>query len=145
MNHVKIFSYTFPSDISLICDAVKKTMCYFEETCGFLDSTKFFEIKLILNELVLNAVRHGNREDVNKNVFLVAGPADENTVFIIVGDEGEGYNYCEVLGKTGVGCDCTDILDMEECGRGVMLVKSLCESIKFNNKGNKVVVLKRVD
>jgi len=34
---------------------------------------------------------------------------------------------------------------MSESGRGIMIVKSLCDKVKVNRKGNKIIILKSIE
>ena len=51
-----------------------------------------FDLRLILNELVVNGVIHGNRLDENKKVELRV-VIEDNNIKIKVMDEGHGFEY----------------------------------------------------
>jgi serine/threonine-protein kinase RsbW len=104
-----------------------------------------FDVKVILNELFQNAIKHGNKGDNSKFVKVKAEIVN-NSVFFIIEDEGEGYNYnynC-INGKCVETDDVTSFMSLKESGRGMLIVKSLCEKVTFNKKGNKVIVLKKL-
>ncbi|MFZ5989855.1 MAG: ATP-binding protein [Bacillota bacterium] len=111
---------------------------------GLIDQDTIFEIKVILNELFQNAIKHGNKDDINKLVKVKAGIANENYAFFIIEDEGEGFNYRCLFNISSDPEKAIELCDLKENGRGMLIVKSLCEKMKFNKKGNKVVVLKRL-
>lgn len=125
---------------SLIRDIVK-FLCDYNEA---IDEDTMFDIKVILNELLQNAMRHGNKEDRNKSIKVRIGIAGNNYAYFIIEDEGEGFNY-KCLFEKGFDFDeSIDFYDLKESGRGMLIVKSLCEKLKFNEKGNKVIVLKKL-
>ena len=99
-----------------------------------------FEIKVILNELLQNAIRHGNKEDSSKEVKIRAG-IDNSFVYFIIEDEGKGFD----INCNGQSESFMDICDLKENGRGILIVKNLCDRVKYNSKGNKIVVLKMID
>ncbi|MDQ2087709.1 ATP-binding protein [Herbivorax sp. ANBcel31] len=103
-----------------------------------------FEVKVIINELIQNAINHGNKNNVDKVVKLKVKIADEY-ICIIVEDQGEGYNFKQLMGIVEDNqLDVCDICDLKESGRGIYLVKNLSERMAFNSKGNKVEVIKKV-
>lgn len=91
-----------------------------------------FDIKLILDELVINSVLHGNENNFLKNVYLsVCLRTDE--VEIRVKDEGEGISY---------DFDSYNINDLKSTGRGLLLVRALTD--KFIMHGNEVIAVKHL-
>jgi serine/threonine-protein kinase RsbW len=98
----------------------------------------------VLNEVISNAIRHGNKNDVSKHVKLTVGTTENGYAFFIVEDEGEGF-YCgeKQFCCTGI-VNAEDLSDVKESGRGILIVNNLCDRVKFNNKGNKVVLLKKI-
>ena len=96
------------------------------------DQEKLFDIKVILNELVVNGAMHGNEEDLNKKVFLKL-ILDQNSLKIIVKDEGRGVNFDTSL------YDCTQ----KRCnGRGLLIVEALTDQLILND--NEVIAIKNL-
>jgi len=91
----------------------------------------------------LNAIKHGNNEDSSKYVSVTAGLTRDGSAYILIEDEGEGCNCKFVVDSNHIGQD-VDLCDMKETGRGLKIVGCICERMKFNSKGNKVVVLKKL-
>ena len=91
-----------------------------------IDSDAFFNTKLILNELMINSVIHGNCGDLNKMIYIKVY-INRSRIIIEVSDEGSGICY-----------DIKDYgqFDYLECGRGLMLVEGLVD--KLNVDGNTV-------
>ena len=87
-----------------------------------------------------NAIKHGNKEDNKKQVKIRVGVC-ESIVYFIIEDEGEGFaNKCPVQQDS-----ISDLCDLKENGRGLTIVNNLCDKVKYNIRGNKVVVLKKLD
>lgn len=91
------------------------------------------DIKLILNELVINGVLHGNEEDGNKRVYLNV-TLNEDYITIVVTDEGKGVEY-----------DCSDYDPQElKCsGRGLLLVEALTDRLILDE--NQVIAIKKIE
>ncbi|MDP4182510.1 MAG: ATP-binding protein [Bacillota bacterium] len=102
-----------------------------------------YDIKVILNELIINAIKHGNKYDYDKFVKVSAAFVNDEYILFIIEDEGEGYCYSD-LELSNISSDPIDCCSFFEGGRGLMIVNCLCEKIKFNKKGNKIIVLKKL-
>lgn len=89
----------------------------------------FFNTKIILNELIINGVLHGNKQDVEKDI-CVKLMINNSCIIIEIKDEGSGIIYKQ---KT-----CGDY-DLCESGRGLMLVEGLSD--KFAIDGNRVTCI----
>jgi len=82
-------------------------------------------------EAVNNAIVHGNKGDIRKMV-TVNFTADGNTFDVTVTDQGDGFKYNSLP-------DPTDPSNIENLhGRGVFIMKSLADSIEYNEPGNEV-------
>lgn len=133
-----------PSDIDNMRRAVKDITGYIRSSCENLDSDCMFELKVILNELLLNAVKHGNKGDPGKSVRVTCGIASEEYIYLMVEDQGSGHD-CKCLPcRNDNAADEKEVCEMKETGRGIMIVRNLCSKMKFNNRGNKVVILKTI-
>lgn len=138
------FSTKVPSDISVVCETVHDIICYVRKYYGDLAEENLFEIKVIINELILNAIKHGNKLDCSKFVKIKAGITRDDYMFLLIEDEGKGHSCkCIPESKQSI-IDINDVCNMKETGRGILIVKSLCDRLKFNEKGNKVVILKKL-
>ncbi|WDV46255.1 ATP-binding protein [Clostridiaceae bacterium M8S5] len=92
-----------------------------------------FEIRIILDELVYNSIKHGNKYDENKKVNIKI-EITKNQIKMQVCDEGEGIK-----------CDKNryNPLDFKECGRGIVLVKGLSDEFKI--EGTKAISIKYIN
>lgn len=99
---------------------------------GILDPDTFFNTKLILNELMINSVIHGNCGDLDKMINIKVY-INKSRVIIEVSDEGSGICYDLK--------DCGEF-DYLESGRGLMLVEGLSD--KLNVDGNTVTCVQYI-
>ena len=109
--------------------------CFFDKQK--LPDEVTFDIKLATQEAVVNAAEHGNKYDHSKNVHISCETTDR-AVTVTVCDEGLGFDPCCVLDPTLP----ENIL--RENGRGVFLMRNLCDEVRFNDKGNKVTIVKHI-
>ncbi len=104
-----------------------------ERLNGYIvDDDMLFDIKVILNELVINGAMHGNNEEYDKKVYLDLSLNDEQ-IKIKVRDEGCGFAF------DNSDYDCKDF----KCsGRGLMIVEALTDELILNN--NEVIAIKNI-
>lgn len=108
-----------------------------------LDSEQCFDIKVILCELLQNAIKHGNDFDLNKKIHLDLWIDEATRVLgITVKDQGSGFNPPR-REELYYSLD-SDPVNMDESGRGLFIVNELCDCMEFNEEGNTVTVLKRL-
>ncbi len=104
---------------------------------SFIDNAKdayhltddiYGNIIVAVTESVNNAIRHGNRGDVKKNVHLTLQLKDSAIVFH-VRDEGPGFDFHNLPDPTA-----PEHLE-QPGGRGIFLMKHLCDEVTFHNQG----------
>ncbi|HVT87237.1 MAG TPA: ATP-binding protein [Tepidisphaeraceae bacterium] len=98
--------------------------------CGY-DEQSIFAIKLAMEEAFINAIRHGNKLDPNKKVHIEAKISPVRAE-IIVEDEGPGFKREKVPDPT------TDDNLCKCSGRGILLMESYMNSIKYTKNGRRV-------
>lgn len=96
-----------------------------------IDDDIYGNIMVAVTESVNNAIRHGNKLDKSKNVFLTVD-CEENKLKFTVEDEGPGFDYSTLPDPTA-----PENLD-KLGGRGIFLMKHLCDEVSFFNEGRKV-------
>jgi serine/threonine-protein kinase RsbW len=90
-----------------------------------------FGIHLALEEALVNAIRHGNRNDANKRVHVCCKLSPQR-LWVRIADEGPGFNPDLVA-------DCTDLENLDvPSGRGIMLMRSFMSRVEYNEQGNTV-------
>jgi serine/threonine-protein kinase RsbW len=101
---------------------------------GWLESD-IFETVLILTEALINALKHGNREDPLKLVVLSYHVVADR-VLIEVEDEGAGFDPNAIP-------DPTLPENVERCcGRGLFLMRFYSTWLRFNKRGNRITLCK---
>ena len=95
-----------------------------------------FSIHLAMEEALVNAIKHGNCQDADKNVQVTCKMSHER-IWIQVIDEGPGFEPEEVPDPTA-----PENLD-RPCGRGIMLMRSFMSRVEYNETGNVVVMEKK--
>lgn len=97
-----------------------------------------FSVHLALEEVLVNAIKHGNQFAFDKTVHIVCSVGSQR-IRIEVTDAGEGFNIDDVPDPTD-----DDRLEIPS-GRGIMLMRSFMSSIEYDDKGNHVVMEKTRD
>ena len=92
-----------------------------------------FNILLGIREAFTNAVKHGSRCDSSKHVrvYLIF---NERHLIAEVADEGEGFDWKSYLKK--------NLPSKEESGRGLAIMKAVFTKVKYNPKGNRLILKK---
>ena len=140
---MKTCNFVMSSHINNVRITVDNVLGYYSKLYGNIDDNTLFELKVILNELLLNAIRHGNKGDLNKNV-AVAARVIKGFAYLAIKDEGCGCKFDYLFNKHYDSSCAQTQYELKETGRGLFIVKSLCNKLKFNKKGNKVTVLKKL-
>ena len=126
--------FELPSDISLM-NGVLHYLTQRVADLGVIkpDASNLF---IALDEAFVNAVKHGNRHDHQKLVRITADLSTKEARFTIE-DEGEGFNVGEI----------PDPRDPENLfktsGRGVLLIYNIMDEVEYNERGNRLTMVKR--
>jgi len=96
-----------------------------------LDDDIYGNIMIAVTESVNNAIKHGNRSDISKNVSLSL-TLHENLIRFVVEDEGNGFSYYNLPDPTA-----PENID-KPGGRGIFLMKSLSDEVQFKENGRVV-------
>lgn len=91
----------------------------------------FNKVLLCVSEAVINSIEHGNQNDKNKLV-TVKVTYEPSFIQVQIQDEGQGFNFSEIHNPI-----LTENLKMES-GRGIYIIKSLSNSLNYNEKGNEI-------
>ncbi|MFM9966269.1 MAG: ATP-binding protein [Planctomycetaceae bacterium] len=96
-----------------------------------------FGVRLAMEEAMVNAIKHGNRMEPDKKVFI-ACELTTDEVTIVIEDQGEGFKLEEVP-------DPTDDDNLEKPGgRGIMLIRSFMNGVIYNDRGNRLTMIKKL-
>jgi serine/threonine-protein kinase RsbW len=94
-----------------------------------------FSIRLALEEALVNAIKHGNQMDQSKKV-QVSYRLLADRFEVAIADEGSGFDPNDVP-------DPTAAENLERpCGRGLMLMRHYMSEVRYNDRGNAVVMSK---
>jgi serine/threonine-protein kinase RsbW len=115
-----------PKNISEVEIFVKRLAERFE-----IKADIYPNILISLTEAVNNAMVHGNHNDESKVVRIMCSKQD-NTLSFTVSDEGSGFDPKVVPDPT------TPENVVKIGGRGVFLMKSLCDKIRYCDNGSTV-------
>jgi serine/threonine-protein kinase RsbW len=98
-------------------------------------------VGVALREALANAIKHGNRQDPAKRVYLSLG-GSENAIEIVVGDEGEGFEAAAVADPLA------PENQMKTSGRGIFYMKTFMDEVTFSrgeNGGTLLSMKKRLE
>lgn len=115
-----------PSNISLVepyVSQIAKECCVREDIYG--------SMLLALTEAVANAIYHGNSLKSHKKV-RVSTQHTKKCLRFVVEDEGRGFDPDKVPDPTMPENLC------KEGGRGVFLMRQICDSVEYRNAGRTV-------
>jgi serine/threonine-protein kinase RsbW len=131
--HEKI-EFEIPSVISLMHNILDYLMKRVEKVGVVNPETS--NLFVALDEAFVNAVKHGNKFDANKLVRITADVSPEEARFTIE-DEGEGFNVAEIpdpLNPANL---------FKTSGRGVLFIYNIMDEVKYNERGNRLTMVKR--
>lgn len=100
-----------------------------------ISSEKYNNILLAITEAVNNAIIHGNKNDIKKEIGLEFIITDD-FIKIVVTDEGEGFDLEKVPDPT-----LPENL-LSEHGRGIFIIKHFVDELKFEKipNGNSIIL-----
>lgn len=94
------------------------------------------EVIVALDEAIVNAIKHGNKNDPRKAVHITAEMSTEGASFV-VSDEGCGFVTRDVPDPTHPS------RLLEPSGRGLLLIKHIMDEVTHNECGNVIHMSKR--
>lgn len=133
---IEHIEFELPSVISLM-HIVLEYLMKRVEMLGVVKPEKS-NLFVALDEAFVNAVKHGNKYDTTKNVRIVAEVSPLEAKFTIE-DEGDGFDVNSI----------PDPLDPENLfktsGRGVLFIYNIMDEVAYNERGNRLTMVKRTD
>jgi anti-sigma regulatory factor (Ser/Thr protein kinase)/CheY-like chemotaxis protein len=128
--------FELPSDLSLMNGVLHYLI---ERVAGLgIIQPERSNLFIALDEAFVNAVKHGNKNDPTKLVRITADLSTNEARFQIE-DEGEGFDPSSI----------PDPLDpanlFKASGRGVLLIYNIMDEVKYNERGNRLTMVKRPD
>jgi len=109
-----------------------------------LDEDSLHWVSVAIRESVINAIKHGNRNDTAKRVFVefeTATKADVPELAIRIRDQGEGFDPEKVANPL----DAENLL--KSSGRGIFLIRNFMDDVQLQRApegGMEIRMVKRV-
>lgn len=99
-------------------------------------------LEIAINEAINNAFKYAQNK-IEPSVILSIYIFDPNILFIRVKDNGSGFKADQVLAKVDA-LEKSEEDDWEwgESGRGIFIMEAVMDKVRYNAKGNSVVLLK---
>lgn len=89
------------------------------------------DLKLVLRELLINAVEHGNLGIVERSLSCSLEHIGNRRFKVVVEDEGDGFDFRNL--------DMNPPSDPRQVrNRGYVIINAMADEIQFNEKGNRV-------
>jgi len=127
--------FEFPSSVRFVREVVAEVV----EACerlAFSGSRATLNLRVAVGEALSNAILYGNQEDPQKLV-RVAAALRPGSAEVTVTDEGPGFDPQAIL-------DPTRPENRERShGRGLFLLRSLTDDVRFNDRGNSITLTLR--
>ncbi|MDY0084149.1 MAG: ATP-binding protein [Ignavibacteriaceae bacterium] len=94
-----------------------------------LSPNYFNKVLLCVSEAIINSIQHGNKRDFDKNVVIKVN-AETECINIQIKDQGDGFDLKRIS-------DPTKIENIKkESGRGLLIMRALCDSVEYQDGGN---------
>lgn len=87
-----------------------------------------FAVNLVMREGLTNAVRHGNRNDPEKDVRFLLKIIGNLSIHMEIEDQGNGFNWRQY--------QACDLLTADDHGRGIPIMETYFTRYTYNEKGN---------
>lgn len=126
MNTISIDIPSLPENIRIVESFIDNAKDKFS-----LNDDIYGNIMIAVTESVNNAILHGNNRDKRKNVSLQVIFNNESLMFTVK-DQGEGFDFNNLPDPTA-----PENLD-KPSGRGIFLMKHLCDEVAFKEDGKSV-------
>jgi serine/threonine-protein kinase RsbW len=141
MSTANVIRLDFRSSFEML-DFVQVVSDHIGRMCG-LDDEALHWVGVAVRESVINAIKHGNREDEQKRVHVEFTPlnGDSTGVAIRVRDEGPGFD------PAGVPDPLAPENLLKSSGRGIFLIRNFMDEMVLQRApqgGMEMVMVKRV-
>jgi serine/threonine-protein kinase RsbW len=142
MTHSHTVRLEFGSAFDML-DFVQVVSDYIGRMAG-LDDDSLHWVSVAVRECVVNAIKHGNRNDESKRVvveFSPVPPHDPEELVIRVEDEGDGFDPSELADPLAP----ENIL--KSSGRGIFLIRNFMDDVQLQrgkHRGMEIRMVKKV-
>ncbi|MEZ7893492.1 MAG: ATP-binding protein [Candidatus Wallbacteria bacterium] len=117
--------------------AVRKEITLAMALYGFSKNAQN-EMLIALDETISNAIKHGNKYEKCKKVFINY-KFSKNFIEIKIKDQGQGFDWRMAEKNKSK----SDFTGYEISGRGIFMLKTVMNFVKFNADGTEITFLKK--
>ena len=129
-DNTSLYTLQLPSRIDSIT-IVENFIDELSAKYGFSDEL-YANVLTCLSEAVINAIVHGNRESLEKKVYINLEVIEDKRLIFTISDEGDGFDFNNLPDPTAP----ENIENLT--GRGVFIIKKLADQCIFNSTGNEI-------
>lgn len=132
-------------ELQLICKGKQELPFVREQINQFIKQAMpddYILLEIAVNEAINNAMRYGNKR-IPHSVNIRLNSTGKR-LMVRVKDEGEGFGGNEQLLKLSCAPHPTHEQLYKESGRGLYIMKAVTDYIKYNQKGNEVMLVKYI-
>jgi anti-sigma regulatory factor (Ser/Thr protein kinase) len=127
----KAFTMKIPSSLTKVANALSEMSRFLESF--HLDESFLAKSRVVLRELLANAIQHSNYSQVEQTISIDAEFIEYHCLRISVNDSGDGFDH-RLYGLN------KPIAANGMKGRGSYLVRTLTDKMEFNQLGNCITV-----
>ena len=127
------FELVIPSDLEQVPHVQDEIATQLQS--HHFDDREIFGIRLALEEALVNAIKHGNRQDRQKKVHIQLHVTHDR-VEILIADEGPGFNPQQVADPLA-----EENLERPS-GRGLLLMRHYMSEVTYHPPGNRLTMCK---
>ena len=133
-----LFKKSFYSNLLEAKQTTIEAIGFLNEAFPSMHEDQAADLRLVFNELLMNAVVHGNQLDACKKVEIEI-KVNGGRIYSRVTDEGTGFDYRKMVTEWNAEDNLFD-----DHGRGVRLAYHMTDKFKFSEKGNVIEFYKRL-
>lgn len=134
----KSFELTIPSRLEEL-EAVHRLVEQASREFQLTEDIAYW-IELSVSESMINAIRHGNKSDPNKEAKLKIS-SDGETLEIIVEDEGKGFKFDDLADPRN------DENLLKPSGRGILIIRTFMDEVNLSTReggGSRLQMIKKL-
>lgn len=135
---LRTFELTIPSRLEEL-ESVHQLIAQAALAFGLSEDMTYW-MELTVSESVINAIRHGNGSDPEKEACLRIS-SDGSSIEIIVEDQGKGFKLEDLADPTRA----ENLL--KPCGRGILIIRSFMDEVVLSEReggGSQLRMLKKL-